>query len=177
MKMPLAIVKATTTSPLGPITLAATAKGLSGLWFDGQKHAPAMADWPLQQDHPVLQKAIATLQDYFKGHSVGFSVPLDLSRGTAFQQGVWQALLAIQPGQTTTYSALSKTLGNAKAVRAVAAAIGKNPISIVVPCHRVVGKSGSLVGYAGGLDRKAALLALEANWAPQPLACRANLVP
>jgi methylated-DNA-[protein]-cysteine S-methyltransferase len=166
MKTPDTIVKATTLSPLGPITLAATPKGLAGIWFDGQKHAPDLSEWPLQQDHPVLQQAIAALHAYFQGQEMKFSLPLDLSYGTDFQQGVWQALLTIKPGQTSTYSALSKTLGKPLAVRAVAAAIGKNPISILVPCHRVVGKDGSLVGYAGGLDRKAALLALEACNAP-----------
>ena len=92
-------------------------------------------------------------------------MPLDLSAGTAFQQAVWQALLALPCGHTTTYAALSQSLGRPSAVRAVAAAVGRNPISVVVPCHRVLGSGGSLTGYAGGLPRKAALLALEQGMA------------
>ena len=90
-------------------------------------------------------------------------MPLDLSAGTAFQQAVWQALLALPCGHTTRYAALSQFLGRPSAARAVAAAVGRNPISVVVPCHRVLGSDGSLTGYAGGLPRKAALLVLEQN--------------
>ena len=90
-------------------------------------------------------------------------MPLDLSAGTAFQQAVWQALLALPCGHTTTYAALGQSIGRPSAVRAVAAAVGRNPISVVVPCHRVLGSDGNLTGYAGGLPRKAALLVLEQN--------------
>ena len=101
------------------------------------------------------------LSEYFAGQRQQFDLPLDLSGGTAFQQAVWQALLTIKPGQTSSYGNVSKTIGNAAAVRAVGAAVGRNPISIIVPCHRVLGSDGSLTGYAGGLDRKTALLRLE----------------
>ena len=92
-------------------------------------------------------------------------MPLDLSGGTAFQQAVWQALLTIATGSTTSYGSISKSIGNAAAVRAVGAAVGRNPISIIVPCHRVLGADGALTGYAGGLDRKIALLRLESPFA------------
>ena len=101
------------------------------------------------------------LQDYFAGQRRDFALSLDLRGGTPFQQTVWQALLHIPFGQTISYSGLSQRIGQASAVRAVAAAVGRNPISIVVPCHRVLGANGSLTGYAGGLDRKAALLTIE----------------
>lgn len=153
------------TTSQGPVWLAATAQGLAGLWFDGQKHFPpallGQSAWAPAPQHPTLQQAAAQLQQYLQGQRRGFDLPLDLSAGTAFQQAVWQALLALPCGHTTTYAALSQSLGRPSAVRAVAAAVGRNPISVVVPCHRVLGSDGSLTGYAGGLPRKAALLALE----------------
>jgi methylated-DNA-[protein]-cysteine S-methyltransferase len=148
-------------SPLGGITLAATDQGLAGVWFDQQRHWPDTSGWVPDAAHPVLRQAAAQLLDYFAGLRTHFDLPLDLSHGTAFQQSVWQALLAIPPGQTTSYGALSAGVGNPAAVRAVGAAVGRNPISVIVPCHRVLGTDGSLTGYAGGLERKAALLALE----------------
>ena len=149
------------TSPLGPMTLAASPKGLAGVWFDGQRHGPDRTAWRRDPSHPVLQAAIAQLADYFAGHRLNFDLPLDLKAGTAFQQQVWQALLGIAPGATTSYGALGASIGKPTAVRAVGAAVGRNPIGIVVPCHRVLGSDGSLTGYAGGLDRKTALLKLE----------------
>ena len=109
----------------------------------------------------MLRKADAQLDEYFAGTRTRFDLPLDLQGGTAFQQSVWQALLAIPRGGTTSYGALSQRIGQAAAVRAVGAAVGRNPLSIVVPCHRVLGADGSLTGYAGGLERKSALLQLE----------------
>ncbi len=103
----------------------------------------------------------AQLDGYFSGQRTTFDGALDLRAGTPFQQAVWQALRAIAPGTTTSYGALSRAIGKPRAVRAVGAAIGRNPISIIVPCHRVVGSSGALTGYAGGLQRKSALLQLE----------------
>ena len=159
------IVQTRYQSPLGMMTLAATCSGLAGVWFDGQRHLPdGMASpscWPVNAQHPVLVKTAQQLVQYFAGQRREFDVPLDLSGGTAFQQAVWQALLAIEPGQTSSYGNISKTIGNAAAVRAAGAAIGRNPISIIVPCHRVLGSDGSLTGYAGGLERKTALLKLE----------------
>ncbi|WP_219219476.1 methylated-DNA--[protein]-cysteine S-methyltransferase [Variovorax boronicumulans] len=146
---------------LGGVTLAATDAGLAGLWFDRQRHLPDMRSWQPDDAHPVLRAAAAQLQDYFAGTRSDFDLPLDLSHGTAFQQAVWQALLAIPAGQTTSYGTLSQRVGNPAAVRAVGAAVGRNPISVIVPCHRVLGADGSLTGYAGGLERKTALLALE----------------
>lgn len=148
-------------SPLGGITLAATDKGLAGVWFDQQRHEPDMTGWQTDAGHPVLREAAAQLADYFAGRRNHFDLPLDLSHGTAFQQSVWKALLAIPVGRTTSYGALSAGVGHPAAVRAVGAAVGRNPISVIVPCHRVLGSDGSLTGYAGGLDRKTALLELE----------------
>ncbi len=154
-------VRCSFESPLGPMTLAASASGLAGIWFDGQKHMPDCSAWPVQADHPVLLQAQAQLREYFGGQRSHFDLPLDLSRGTLFQQQVWQGLLDISCGTTTSYGALGKRIGRPAAVRAVGAAVGRNPISIIVPCHRVVGADGSLTGYAGGLPRKVALLQIE----------------
>jgi methylated-DNA-[protein]-cysteine S-methyltransferase len=144
--------------------LAASPQGLAGVWFQSQRHGPdaaQLSQWPADASHPVLQAAVQQLEAYFQGHRQAFDLPLDLSAGTAFQQRVWQALLGITHGQTRRYGELAQQIGQASATRAVAAAIGRNPLSIVVPCHRVLGANGSLTGYAGGLDRKAALLERE----------------
>lgn len=156
------LVRCTFDSPLGPMTLAASSKGLAGIWFDGQKHMPDTSAWTVQDDHPLLLQTSAALQEYFAGQRASFDLPLDLSRGTAFQQQVWRGLLDIPAGKTLAYGALGARIGRPAAVRAVGAAVGRNPISIVVPCHRVVGADGSLTGYAGGLERKTTLLQLEA---------------
>jgi len=148
-------------TPLGPVFLAATPRGLCGLWFQGQRHAPDLAAWPEATDHPLLTEARTQLVSYFAGHRQAFSLPLDLSAGTAFQQAVWQALLTIPTGSHCSYGALAAQIGRPTAVRALGAAVGRNPLSVVVPCHRVLGADGSLTGYAGGLDRKVALLRLE----------------
>lgn len=148
-------------TPLGGITMAATDQGLAGVWFDQQRHWPDTAGWIAKDDHPALVEAAAQLRDYFAGKRDHFDMKLDLSHGTAFQQSVWQQLLTIPAGATLTYGTLSAKLGNPTAVRAVGAAVGRNPISVIVPCHRVLGADGSLTGYAGGLERKTALLELE----------------
>ena len=152
-------------TPLGPMFLAASDQGLAGAWFvDEQRHLPAadlVAQWPLNPAHPVLREAASQISAYFGGTLRDFDVPLDLTSGTPFQQAVWQALRGIAPGQTTSYGQISAAIGKPAAVRAVGAAVGRNPISIIVPCHRVLGANGSLTGYAGGLHRKAALLKLE----------------
>ena len=163
MKFDPSIVKTTFDSTLGPMTVAATDKGLAGVWFDDQRHRPAFADWPERADHPVLKKAVLQLKQYLAGKRSDFDLPLDLRGGTAFQQSVWQALLKIPAGATSTYGVVSTRVGKPKAVRAVGAAVGRNPISIIVPCHRVMGADGSLTGYAGGLHRKQALLKLETS--------------
>lgn len=148
-------------SPLGTMLLAATDDGLAGVWFEGQKHGPDSRGWREDASHPVLRAAIGQLQAYFAGERSGFDLPLDLRAGTPFQQSVWDALRAIPPGGTTSYGELARRLGRPQAARAIGAAVGRNPVSIVVPCHRVLGTGGALTGYAGGLERKTALLRLE----------------
>lgn len=164
MKFDPSLVYTESSSPLGPMWLAATDTGLAGMWFVGQRHSPDRTDWmlcPDSQQHPVLNAANQQLQAYFAGNLRQFDLPLDLRGGTAFQQAVWQALLRIPVGETTSYGEISRRIAKPLAMRAVGTAIGSNPISIIVPCHRVVGADGSLTGYAGGLDRKLALLQLE----------------
>lgn len=161
MKFDSSIRQTTFDSPLGGITLAATDHGLAGAWFDGQRHLPYYAQWPVRADDPVLRAAQRQLQQYLAGQRSTFDLPLDLRGGTSFQQLVWQTLLQIPFGVTTSYGTIGERVDNPKAVRAVGAAVGRNPISIIVPCHRVKGADGSLTGYAGGLDRKDALLKLE----------------
>jgi methylated-DNA-[protein]-cysteine S-methyltransferase len=149
-------------TPLGPMTAAATATGLAGLWFDEQKHHPGPLDAPVLPQQRWLLAARHAVQRWFDGQDMDpGALALDL-HGTAFQRGVWQALLRLPRGSTCSYGALALGLGRPAAVRAVAAAVGRNPVSVLVPCHRVLGADGSLTGYAGGLPRKQALLALEA---------------
>ena len=145
------------------MTLVAHDDALVWVGFDGQKHAPDFNQWPLSTDHPILLLAAQELRQYFAGERSQFDVPVDLSRGTPFQQSVWTALKGIAPGATVSYGAISQGLGRASAVRAVGGAVGRNPISIIVPCHRVVGTNGAMTGYAGGLPRKVALLQLESR--------------
>ncbi len=152
--------QATIASPLGPVLLARTANGLAGAWFEGQQHHPGALAAPQQPDDALLHEAARQLQAYFDGTRSTFALPLDL-QGTEFQRSVWQALLRIAPGTTCTYGDIAVALGSPSAVRAVGGAVGRNPVSVIVPCHRVVGRDGSLTGYAGGMDRKRALLQLE----------------
>lgn len=161
MKFSTSIVYTGYDSPLGPMILAAADDKLVGVWFDGQSHQPDCATWSAAPRQPVLQLARAQLGDYFAGRRTAFELPLDLGGGTAFQQRVWRALLAIPRGTTRSYRALGADIGQGTAVRAVGGAVGRNPLSIVVPCHRVIGSDGALTGYAGGLARKTALLQLE----------------
>ncbi len=161
MKFATSIIQTSYASPLGRIILAAKSNQLLGVWFEGQRHQPDTQTWPCAGDHPVLQQTRDQLAEYFAGHRTSFELPLDLSSGTGFQQDVWRALLLIPRGATRSYGALSADIGKPAAVRAVGGAIGRNPLSIVVPCHRVIGAGGALTGYAGGLARKTALLQLE----------------
>jgi methylated-DNA-[protein]-cysteine S-methyltransferase len=168
MKMQNLVAQARLESPLGPITVAATAKGLAGLWFDAQAHHPGPLDAPLDAQQPFIAQARDELERYWRGGQRGvFKVPLD-AQGTPFQQAVWRALRDIPVGRTSTYAAVAARAGAVRAVRAAGAAIGRNPLSIIVPCHRVLGHDGSLTGYAGGLQRKQALLRLEGAWPIQP---------
>jgi methylated-DNA-[protein]-cysteine S-methyltransferase len=147
-------------SPLGPVTLATTARGLAGLWFDAQRHHPGVLATPIDEGHAVIRQSIDELAAYFSGRLTSFTVPLDL-QGTPFQQAVWRALCGIGAGATCSYAQIAQGVGRPAASRAAGAAIGRNPVSVIVPCHRVVGHDGRLTGYAAGLDRKAALLQLE----------------
>lgn len=159
----------TLDSPLGPLLLAATPRGLCGVWFVAQRHMPSaahQASWQPNPDNPLLQDTATQLAAYFSGRLRQFDLPLDLSTGTAFQQAVWQALSQIPLGQTLSYGAMALHLNKPSASRAVGAAVGRNPISIVVPCHRVLGAAGQMTGYAGGLWRKEALLTLEGHLPP-----------
>jgi methylated-DNA-[protein]-cysteine S-methyltransferase len=148
-------------TPLGRLNLVATAKGLAGAWFEGQAHHPGELDLPHRPDWSVFLVAQRALNDYFEApQTTAFTLAMD-PQGSPFQQTVWQQLLRIAPGQTTHYGAIAQTLGKPQASRAVGAAVGRNPLSIFIPCHRVVGRDGSLTGYAGGLARKQALLKAE----------------
>jgi methylated-DNA-[protein]-cysteine S-methyltransferase len=169
MKNPRIEAQARIDTPLGPLMLAATANGLAGAWFDDQKHHPGPLTAPIDARHPHIAGAAKALQAYWSpaGPPLPFALALDAA-GTAFQRAVWQALCGIAPGRTSTYGEIARRIGRPTAVRAVGAAVGRNPISIIVPCHRVLGADGSLIGYAGGLQRKQALLAHEG--APQRLA-------
>ena len=148
-------------SPLGRMYVLANDHALLGLWFEGQEHFPALGAFASVRTHPVHDMAHAQLDAYFLQQRQVFSLPVDYSVGTAFQQAVWRQLTLIAPGQTTSYAAIALAIGNRAAVRAVGGAVGRNPLSIVVPCHRVIGSNGAMTGYAGGLPRKIALLQLE----------------
>ena len=160
------------------MTLAASPEGLNGAWFQGQKHHPDTSAWQASHRNATLLKAEALLRDYSQSklpHQQAArqwlqNLPIDLSGGTAFQQAVWQALLSIPQGATCTYGELAAAIGKPSAVRAVGTAIGRNPISILIPCHRVLGGQGQLTGYAGGLWRKQALLQLENALTPSSVA-------
>ena len=148
-------------SPVGALKLVASDKGLAAiLWENDSPRRVPLTGLVENDRHPVLLKAKRQLEEYFAGARRAFDLPLDM-RGTTFQKDVWEALLAIPYGETRSYGQLAKQLGRPSASRAVGAANGRNPISIVVPCHRVVGSSGKLTGFAGGLDVKARLLDLE----------------
>lgn len=148
------------SSPLGRLILVADAAGMRAIEFDDAAHPVARAaDW-CEQQTALLDGARRQLEDYFAGSRQCFDLPL-AARGTDFQLRVWTCLRDIPFGQTRSYADIARILGQPAAVRAVGAANGRNPLAIVVPCHRVIGADGSLTGYAGGLDRKRALLSLE----------------
>ena len=162
------IAQASTDSPLGPIRLAATAHGLAGLWFDDQAHHPGPLDAPVNPRQPHIAQALRELAAYWQDPGMRFTVALDPA-GTPFQRAVWAVLRDIAPGRLSSYGAVARHIGRPAAVRAVGGAVGRNPIGIIVPCHRVVGSNGSLTGYAGGLPRKQALLKAEAALAAESL--------
>lgn len=152
-------------SPLGLIHLSASPVGLSGVFFEDQRHMPALQAWPVQDHNAFMHAAVDLLDRYFSGQAQALDAPLsltlDLQCGTPFQQSVWQALLRIPAGTTQSYGQLAQHIHKPNAVRAVGAAVGRNPISLLVPCHRIVGAAGQLTGYAGGLWRKENLLQRE----------------
>lgn len=155
----------TVPSPLGDLLLIGDEFRLSGLYMSTAHWGKAVGDDWIQDKSP-FQDAVRQLDAYFAGDLKSFDLPLDL-RGTPFQLKVWQALQEIPYGQTISYGELARRVGNPKASRAVGLANGKNPVSIIVPCHRVIGASGSLTGYGGGIERKRWLLDLEErtqNW-------------
>jgi methylated-DNA-[protein]-cysteine S-methyltransferase len=150
-------------SPVGKLKLVGSDRGLAAvLWENDREGRVKLHIVDEDCDHPVLVAAEQQLREYFAGQRKVFSVKLDFV-GTAFQNKVWQALLAIPFGETRSYSDIARQLGNPKAMRAVGAANGRNPISIIAPCHRVIGAGGQLTGFAGGLDAKARLLKLEGH--------------
>jgi methylated-DNA-[protein]-cysteine S-methyltransferase len=143
--------------------LAADGDALVGAWFDGQRYFNGVEPtWDEDDSDPVLRDAVSQLDEYFSGFREEFQIRL-APRGTAFQQKVWAGISEVEFGQTTTYGRLAKAMHKSSAARAVGAATGRNPISIFIPCHRVLGGNGSLTGYAGGIDRKEHLLAHEGS--------------
>ncbi|WP_454885923.1 methylated-DNA--[protein]-cysteine S-methyltransferase [Sphingomonas oryzagri] len=155
----------TIASPVGELTLVASDDGLVAvLWKDDAPDRVRLGTLAYTPDHPHLVQAGRELGDYFAGRRTAFSVPLDM-RGTDFQKSVWQALLAIPFGETRSYADIATQIGRPSATRAVGAANGRNPISIIAPCHRVIGSNGSLTGFAGGLAAKGYLLGLESRQA------------
>lgn len=148
-------------TPVGMLTLVARDIGLAAiLWEDDKPDRVRLASGDRSDDDRLLCQVEQQLQEYFAGQRETFDVPLDFV-GTDFQKSVWQALLTIPYGETRSYGDIARQIGNDKAVRAVGAANGKNPISIIAPCHRVIGSTGKLTGFAGGLETKRILLALE----------------
>ena len=153
-------------SPLGGITLASDGEALTGLWFDDQKYfGSTLSEKPEQKELPIFEQTDQWLNIYFGGNVPHFTPPLSLQAST-FRQSVWEIMLKIPYGQTTTYGAIAKELAAQKrlekmSAHAVGGAVSHNPISLIIPCHRVVGSNGSLTGYAGGIDRKVQLLTLE----------------
>jgi methylated-DNA-[protein]-cysteine S-methyltransferase len=153
----------TIESPVGKLKLVASDKGLVAvLWETDKPSRVRLSEMVEEELNPILLEAERQLGEYFSWRRKTFSLALDM-RGTRFQKDVWEALLAIPFGETRSYGQLARQLGNPRATRAVGAANGRNPISIVVPCHRVIGSSGKLTGFAGGLDTKARLLRLESE--------------
>lgn len=148
-------------SPVGELKLVAHQTALVAvLWESDVPNRVKLANLVEDPNHPILQNTVKQLKEYFQGTRQSFDLPLAFA-GTPFQQKVWQALLSIPFGETRSYKEIALQVGNVKAVRAVGAANGKNPISIIAPCHRVIGANGKLVGFAGGLDKKQILLNIE----------------
>ena len=146
-------------SPIGTLQLRGTDTALTGVFMEKHRHEPARPDGAVRDAGP-LRAALRELEEYFAGERREFSLALEAA-GTPFQKRVWQELREIHYGETISYGELARRIGNPRAVRAVGLANGRNPLSIIVPCHRVIGANGTLTGYGGGLERKRKLLALE----------------
>ena len=158
----------TFAGPQGQMLLVATEDGISGVYFDGQKYfRETTRQWKRDARHAPLADAKRELAEYFAGRRRRFDVALEPD-GTPFQRSVWKAICKVGYGETITYGELARQAGHPGSARAAGAATGRNPIGIIVPCHRVVGSNGDLTGYAGGLSRKRALLALESATADLP---------
>ncbi|MEN4768363.1 methylated-DNA--[protein]-cysteine S-methyltransferase [Duffyella gerundensis] len=152
-----------TTTPVGVLTLIASDRGLAAiLWQDDSPRRVRLDPRVENADHPLLLQAEQQLQEYFAGTRQRFDLPLDFA-GTEFQRKVWAALVSIPFGETRSYKQIAEQIGHPSAMRAVGAANGRNPVSIIAPCHRVIGTNGKLTGFAGGLDIKAFLLSLESG--------------
>ena len=165
----MALSTTTIDSPVGPLTLVASDVGLVAvLWENDDPLRVRLGALDPNDAHPVLAETARQLRGYFAGEITAFDLPLDM-RGTDFQKSVWAALLTIPYGETRSYGAIASAIGRPSASRAVGAANGRNPLSIVAPCHRVVGTNGHLTGFAGGLAAKALLLALERQAGELPL--------
>jgi methylated-DNA-[protein]-cysteine S-methyltransferase len=148
-------------SPIDDLMLVADDWALTGLYFVGCDHIPAASKhWKRDARHPILLQATKQLSEYFAGKRTEFTLPLRLD-GTEFQRSVWQEIALIPYGETISYSDLAERAGAPQAIRAAGTTTGRNPIAIIVPCHRVMGKNGALCGFAGGLEKKRHLLALE----------------
>ncbi len=160
------------SSPVGRLTLVATDDGLAAILWENDRPGRVRLNLEAEEsDHPVLVETERQLEEYLVGRRQRFALTLDVS-GTAFQRSVWSALLTIPFGETRSYAQIAQQIGRPRAVRAVGAANGRNPLSIVAPCHRVVGSTGALMGFAGGLDVKAHLLAFEADVRGNVWSCR-----
>src|SRR5882724_11501132 len=156
-------VRKVISSPVGPLTLVAGGEGLAAiLWKDDNPRRVRLGNLVEDGTNSILLEAQRQLGEYFAGQRKVFAVKLDFA-GTEFQRRVWTALLSIPYGETRSYGEIAKQIGSPAAVRAVGAANGRNPVSIIAPCHRVVGSTGKLTGFAGGLEVKAQLLTLEAG--------------
>lgn len=153
-------------SPVGELLLAGDGEALLGAWFLDE-HAPPRVSPTWVRDDGAFGQAVAQLRAYFARELTAFDLPL-APRGTPFQQRMWAALREVPYGATTTYARLAEQLGKPRAARAVGLANGRNPLAVVIPCHRVLGSDGRLTGYAGGLHRKQWLLALEGRPIPSP---------
>jgi len=170
-------VKTAIHTPIGVLTLSATAEGLTGVYFEENRHGPTREEiegWQAadlaqagERASEVLVTTRAQLEEYFAGERTHFELPF-APRGTEFQQKVWLALREIPYGEVVSYSAIAERIGSPKAVRAVGAANGRNPLPVVVPCHRVVGANGDLTGFGGGIDRKRWLLEHEQRVVAKP---------